>query len=106
MGKTKITIELDDEIVEKIKDLQKKFNDNPMFTEKFADIPSYISHVITSQIKSADKMSEKLEESLKKFTEKLSSLDLGDMDFSKLFGTDETKKEKKKESTPDKNVKN
>lgn len=106
MGKTKITIELDDEIVAKIKELQQKYNENPIFTEKFTDISSYVSHVITSQIKSADKMSEKLEESLKKFTEKLGSLDLGDMDFSKLFGNTETKKEEKKEPTPDKNVKN
>lgn len=105
MEKIKITIELDQEIVDKIKELLKKYNDSPMSTVKYADIESYLSYVITSQIKSADQMSDKIQESLKKLTEKLGDLDLGDFDLSKIF--DSSKEEKKeKDEKPNKNVKN
>ncbi len=108
MGKTKITIELESDVIDKIKDLLNKYNDNPMFTTKFADIESYLSYVITSQIRNGDKLSQKLEEGLKQLSEKLGSFDLGDMDLSKIFGDIGGKKdqEPKKDGMPDKKIKN
>lgn len=109
MAKTKLTIELDDEIIAKIRELFNKYNDNPVFGSKFNDIESYISFVLTSQIKGADKMSEKLQENMKSLMEKLGDMGLNDLDLSKIFGDvngSSSDKKEEDETKPDKDIKN
>lgn len=109
MGKSKITLELEDEIVAKIKEIMEKNNNSPLGSmKKFNNIEEFLATVITSQIQNAgkmEKMSEKLKESIQKLSQSLGDMGINPEDFNEIFGENEKTKEKA-ETKPDKNNKN
>lgn len=109
MAKFKITLELEDEVIDKIKKIMKKNNNNPLgLVKKFNSIEEFIAEVITSQIKNAgkmEKMSEKLKESIQKLSQSLGDIGINPEDFNDIFGDNEKSKENN-ETKHDKNIKN
>ncbi len=109
MGKSKITLELEDEIIAKIKEIMEKNNNSPLGSmKKFNNIEEFLATVITSQIQNAgkmEKMSEKLKESIQKLSQSLGDMGINPDDFNEIFGDSEKPKENT-ETKPDKNNKN